>query len=400
MLPGALSGILKIRGVYMQELSDKITRLFQDYCGTPPEAVFHAPGRVNLIGEHTDYNQGFVLPCAIDRRTYMAVKARTDHRFQVISANMGNQTSQWLSSSPPPADGRNPWADYLRGVNEQFLKRGHTPPGMDVVVLGDIPQGAGLSSSASFCVAFATAINHIGGFGMSATDVALLCQAAENEFVGCNCGIMDQLVSAAGKKNHALLIDCSNLEYRAIVLPADMAIVIINSKVIRGLVDSEYNDRRRQCEQAAAYLKVASLREADMQMLQASKPGMDPVAFRRAHHVISENARTEAAALALAVGDYASLSKFMAESHVSMRDDFAITVREIDLLVEIVGRVLGSQGGVRMTGGGFGGCVVALAPKHFGGKITDAVMERYPRETGLNPEIYLCGTSDGAGQLL
>lgn len=383
----------------MRELRDKLVRLFEEHCGAAPDAVFHAPGRVNLIGEHTDYNQGFVLPCAIDRRTYMAVKARSDGMFRVVSANMGSQTSQWRSTEPPASDDRNPWADYLRGVHEQFLKKGKAVSGLDVVTLGDIPQGAGLSSSASFCVAFATAVNDMMGFGLSATEIALLCQAAENEFVGCNCGIMDQLISAAGREQHALLIDCRSLGYRAIALPADMAIVIVNSKVARGLVDSEYNVRRRQCEEAAAALGAVSLREVKMDRLLEGEPLMDPVSFRRARHIVSENARTEEAAAALAVGDYAALSKLMAASHVSMRDDFAITTREIDFLVEIVGRILGDQGGVRMTGGGFGGCVVALAPKRFSGRIVDAVMEQYPRATGLDPEIYLCSSGQGAGRL-
>jgi galactokinase len=371
--------------------------LFRDCWGAVPHAVFHAPGRVNLIGEHTDYNQGFVLPCAIDRRTYIAVKARTDHRIRAVSANIGNMVSEWESSFPPQADARNPWADYLRGVSLQFLKQGSTPPGMDIMVTGDIPQGAGLSSSASLCVAFATAVNHFGGFGLSAIETALLCQAAENEFVGCNCGIMDQLVSAAGRIRHALLIDCRNLQYRAIALPTDMAIVIIDSRLSRGLVDSAYNDRRRQCEAAASSLQAESLREVSMDRLLATESWMDPVAFRRARHVVSENARTEAAAAALSAGDYSGLSGLMAASHVSMRDDFAITTKEIDLLVRIVGEALGNRGGVRMTGGGFGGCVVALAPRALTGAIVEAVSTHYSQATGLHAEIYLCNTSEGAG---
>jgi galactokinase len=383
----------------MREWRDRLSQLFREHCGSGPDAVFHAPGRVNLIGEHTDYNQGFVLPVAIDRRTYMAVKTRADGVFRAISTNMGSQASQWPASELPAADNRNPWANYLRGVHEQFLKQGRDVSGMDVVTLGDVPQGAGLSSSASFCVAFATAINDVQGFGLSAVEIALLCQAAENEFVGCNCGIMDQLISAAGRECHALLIDCRDLGYRAIPLPADMAIIIVDSKVTRGLVDSEYNDRRRQCEQAAVALRAGNLREVGMDRLRCGESLMNPVAFRRARHVVSENARTEAAAVALAAGDYTVLSELMAASHISMRDDFAITTPEIDFLVRLIGRILGDQGGVRMTGGGFGGCVVALAPKRFSDRIIDVVAEQYSRETGLQAEIYLCGTSDGAGRI-
>lgn len=381
----------------MTELHGKVKQSFVRHFRTDPDAVFQAPGRVNLIGEHTDYNGGFVLPCAIDRRTFMAVKVRTDNRFHVIAANVGDTASRWDSSLPIEPDSVNSWSNYLRGVTEQFLKRKKTPPGMDIVVLSDIPQGAGLSSSASLSVAFATAVNHIGKLGMSPIEIARLCQAAENEFVGCKCGIMDQLISASGKRRHALLIDCKDLSYREINLPPDLEILIVDSKVSRGLVDSEYNIRRSQCEEAAAILQVDSLRGADMERLLASERRMAADTFRRARHVISENERTVAAAEALVRGDYAALSRYMAASHASMRDDFEITTPEIDFLVEIVGRVLNERGGVRMTGGGFGGCVVALAPKSCGKSIIDTVTGRYPEKTGLVPEIHLCSASDGAG---
>lgn len=381
----------------MIKLYDEVKRLFTGHFGANPDAVFQAPGRVNLIGEHTDYNAGFVLPCAIDRHTLIAVKIRTDGRFHAVAANMDGRSSEWSSSLPVEAASENSWSNYLRGVTEQFLKRKNRLSGMDIVILGDIPQGAGLSSSASLSVAFAAAVNYIGKLGMSPAEIALLCQAAENEFVGCRCGIMDQLISAAGKQQHALLIDCHDLSYKEINLPSDMEILIVDSKVARGLVDSEYNIRRSQCEEAAAVLQVKSLREADMGRLLDNVSRMPPKTFCRARHVISENERTVAAAKALARGDYAALSALMAASHVSMRDDFEITTPEIDLLVEIVGQVLGEQGGVRMTGGGFGGCVVVLAPKSYSKKIGDAVNEDYPRKTGLTPEIHLCAASDGAG---
>jgi galactokinase len=392
MFTGTLSGT-------MSELYDKVVRLFSEHYGEDPEAVFYAPGRVNLIGEHTDYNEGFVLPCAIDRHTCLAVKTRTDDWFRVVAANLDDRTSEWRSSLPIPPDRENSWSNYLRGVNEQFLKRGQTPVGMDITVLGNIPQGAGLSSSAAFSVAFATAINHTGRLGLSAEEIALLCQAAENEFVGCKCGIMDQLISAAGKRQHALLIDCRSLDYKSINLPADAAIVIIDSKVSRGLVDSEYNTRRSQCEEAAAALGVGSLREASMDGLLAGETLMGTKPFRRARHVISENERTTSAAEALSAGDYTALSGLMSASHASMRDDFEITTPEIDFLVETVSRILGDRGGVRMTGGGFGGCVVALAPKMYSEKIIDAVTAHYSRKTGLIAETHLCTAGDGAGQI-
>ena len=382
----------------LNELAKKTTDLFRLKFYHAPEFLFYAPGRVNLIGEHTDYNNGFVFPCAIDRGTFLAIKSRDDNTVNVIAANFENKSSSWKTDKPIAHDKAQPWSNYLRGVNDQFQKQGKQFRGMDILALGNVPRGAGLSSSASFEVAFATAINQINQFKFTATKIAKLCQAAENDFVGCKCGIMDQLISAAGQEHHALLIDCKTLAFHPIALPQKMAILVIDSKVKRGLVDSEYNTRREQCESAAARMGISSLREATLALLDKEKSNLDYNEFKRARHVISENQRTEKAALAFQTGNYALLSQLMSESHASMRDDFEITTAEIDYLVEIIHEVLQLRGGVRMTGGGFGGCVVALMPETLAQTVIDTVEKKYRAKTSLKAEIHRCVASAGAGK--
>ena len=383
----------------MNKLIESATKVFETTFACTPSHFFQAPGRVNLIGEHTDYNQGFVLPCAIDRGTVLAVSPRSDATVRVIAADLDNADSEWSTAQPIDKSQQHAWSNYLRGVSEQFISQGKHFQGMNIVAVGNIPQGAGLSSSASFSVAFAVAVNELNNFNCSRSELALICQAAENHFVGCHCGIMDQLISAAGHSQQALLIDCADISYQAIDLPSDAAIVIIDSKVTRGLVSSEYNTRRQQCEQAVSDLGLKSLREATMESLEREKSNMAPLVYKRAKHVITENARTLASAEALKSGDYASLSKLMAESHASMRDDFEITVPQIDFLVEQISATLGESGGVRMTGGGFGGCVVALAPDQKASEICETVESLYTKKTGLKAEIHLCKASAGAGKI-
>lgn len=383
----------------MKKIIENVAALFETHFSTPHELLFHAPGRVNLIGEHTDYNNGFVLPCAIDRGTYLAIKTREDNLIRVIAGNLGNATSEWPATLPVEHDSDNAWADYIRGVTEQLLKQGHSIKGMDIAVMGNVPQGAGLSSSASFSVGFATACNAINALDLTPTQVALCCQAAENEFAGCNCGIMDQLISAAGEAGHALLIDCGDYSYEPYSIPDDLAIMIIDSKVKRGLVDSEYNTRRKQCEEAAAIMNVSSLRDATLSLLDDSKDKMTEEVYRRAKHVITENQRTINAAEALANKNYPLLNTLMADSHISMRDDFEVTTPQIDLLVELVGKHLNNDGGVRMTGGGFGGCVVALVPNAKVETISQAIITPYKEATNLGAEIHVCLASAGATEL-
>jgi len=378
-------------------LKEKTTDIFAQHFGAAPSHFFRAPGRVNLIGEHTDYNDGFVLPCAIDYQTVIAAAPRSDSQVEVLAVDFGGQVSRFNLTDPIAKDGAAPWSDYVRGVAWALQQRGHSLPGVNMVIAGDVPQGAGLSSSASLEVAVGTLFNHLGGLGLDGKTIALVGQQAENEFVGVNCGIMDQFISALGQPDHALLIDCRSLEYRAVPIPPDTAIIIVNSNVKRGLVDSEYNTRRRECETAAAHFGVPALRDVSADVFALHEDELDETVAKRARHIITENARTEAAAEVLSADDLPAMGRLMAESHISMRDDFEITVPPIDTLVDIIGGVVGENGGVRMTGGGFGGCVVALTPRELVEPIKTAIAQKYPAASGLDATVYVCRASAGAG---
>ena len=379
--------------------SQRVSAVFAEQFEQQPDLLVRAPGRVNLIGEHTDYNDGFVLPCAIDYETCVAIGRRTDNLVHVVAADYGNQRDLFSLDKPITHHPDQRWSDYIRGVVKCLQERGHALRGLNMVVSGNVPQGAGLSSSASLEVAIGQAFKEAQGLDISQAEIALNGQQAENQFVGCNCGIMDQMISASGEKDHALLLDCRSLETHLIPMPSNLAVLIVNSNVRRGLVDSEYNTRRQQCEAAARHYGVKALRDLDLAALEAGKDGLDEVSYRRARHVVGENTRTLAAADALASGDLARLGELMGQSHAAMRDDFEITVPAIDGLVEIIKAQIGSEGGVRMTGGGFGGCVVAvLRPEKVAAAIA-AVEAEYQARFGLKADCYVCRASAGAGQL-
>lgn len=381
----------------MTTLSEaRVGELFSEFFGTQPRGLVKAPGRVNLIGEHTDYNGGFVLPAAINYYTYIAFAPRADRLLRVVAWNLDNAevlVPLTVDQQPDPA---HYWSDYLRGVVQQLISAGFTLSGGDLYVAGDLPAGAGLSSSASFEMASIRALLSLSGETIDPTQAALLGQAAENQFVGCNCGIMDQLISARGQANSALLIDCQDLSTRAVDMPEDWEILIVHSGVKRGLVDSEYNQRRQQCEQAAAYFGEASLRAVKLADLLAAQDKLDDLSFRRARHVITENHRTLIAADALTRGDLLTLARVMGESHSSMRDDFEITTPEVDRLVEIIAEAGQGRAGARMTGGGFGGCVVTIAPVTLIPRLIAAVKEKYQAETGCTPTLIPARASAGA----
>lgn len=356
-----------------------------------------APGRVNLIGEHTDYNDGFVLPCAINYHTAISGSARKDHQVRVVAVDYGDESDAFdLASTIVPRKDRL-WANYVRGVVKHLLDAGHIFSGADLAISGNVPQGAGLSSSASLEVATGQFFNSLYSLNISPTDLARIGQQAENQFVGCNCGIMDQLISAQGKADHALLIDCRSLVTQAVAMPADIAVVIVNSNVQRGLVGSEYNTRRRQCEEAARFFGVRALRDVNLATFEARVDGLDPVVARRARHIITDSQRAIDLAATLKTGDLAKIGALMAASHASMRDDFEITVPPVDALVDIIKGALGEKGGVRMTGGGFGGCVVALMPEDQIAPVSKAIEAKYRAASGLDAAIYVCRASAGAG---
>ncbi|WP_145495159.1 galactokinase [Yersinia bercovieri] len=372
--------------------------IFRQQFNRDAEVTIKAPGRVNLIGEHTDYNDGFVLPCAIDYETVISCGKRDDRQVRVIAADYDNQQDIFSLDAPIIPHPEYRWADYVRGVVKHLQLRHADFGGADLVISGNVPQGAGLSSSASLEVAVGQALQSLYQLPLSGVELALNGQEAENQFVGCNCGIMDQLISALGQQDHALLIDCRTLETRAVPMPTNVAVVIINSNVKRGLVDSEYNTRRQQCETAARFFGVKALRDVDPNLFFSIQDELDPVVAKRARHVITENERTLAAATALAAGDLKLMGQLMQESHISMRDDFEITVPPIDSLVDIVKSVIGEQGGVRMTGGGFGGCIVALMPTSLVEQVRATVAREYPAHSGGRTEtFYVCQASQGAG---
>ncbi len=379
------------------DLQTITAQTFREQFGSQPKQFYWAPGRVNLIGEHTDYNDGFVLPCAINYGTAIAASPREDNKVSVVACDCDNALSEFELTLPiAKAEEGNFWCNYIRGTAQALIQKGHQLQGANLVVSGNVPLGAGLSSSAALEVVSGLALSYLSGLVIPPAELALAGQSSENDFVGSNTGIMDQMISACGQDNHAILLDCRSLETQSIAMPEGVAVVIINSNVQRGLVDSEYNTRRKQCEAAAAIMGVQALRDADMTLLERHKDKMDHITFRRARHVITENVRTLEASKALSSNNLAAMGELMAQSHISMRDDFEITVPAVDTLVEIVDSAISGDGGVRMTGGGFGGCIVALVPKDNVPAIRNAVETEYTKHTGLKADIHICKAASGA----
>ena len=370
-----------------QALLDRVTNSFAEQFGHAPHLVVRAPGRVNLIGEHTDYNDGFVLPCAIGPANMVAISKRDDDRVDVVAADFDNARDSFALIPPLERNLSQPWADYVRGTLLALQNDGHALSGAKIAIAGNLPKGAGLSSSAALAVAVGKANLALNGIDIDNRRLAQIAQKAECDFVGTQCGIMDQLISAQGKADHALLIDCRSLYVTDILIPDDVAIMIVHSGVTRGLVDGHYNERRRQCEAAAAAMGVSALRDADLDNLAAAV--LDAVTTARARHVITENQRTLDAADALAKNDLAALGRLMAQSHASMRDDFEITIPAIDDLVALLQNAIGDQGGARMTGGGFGGAAVAIMPRARVADVQASIKAAYKTPNGDAPLIMI-----------
>lgn len=372
---------------------------FEQIFSHKSEQVAHAPGRVNLIGDHTDYNDGFVLPVAINFGTDVAASKRNDRIIRVYAHDCGQETIEF-SLDDITFDPNNMWGNYVKGTIK-VLQESDTAffkglSGANIAISGNVPQGAGLSSSASLEIAILNIMVKLYDLSLDGVTAAKLGQSAENNFVGCNCGIMDQLISAMGKQGSAMLLDCQDFSFEDALIPDDISLFIVNSNVKRGLVDSEYNLRREQCEAVAKHFGSTTLREVSLAQLNKARAELDPVLFQRAHHVLTENERTVNALDALNRNDMPRLSQLMADSHTSLRDDFAVSTVKVDALVEIMQEVVGSQGGVRMTGGGFGGCVVAAVKSDLVKQLSDAVNSKYPKVSGLTPDIYICAPSQGA----
>lgn len=377
-----------------QQLIDRVTRAFEANFDQSPQLIISAPGRVNLIGEHTDYNDGFVLPCAIDRETIVAISPTQGEQVDVIACDYDQHDRFDINGAFEHQSDE--WKNHVRGVVASFKARGFIIAGAKIAIGGNIPQGAGLSSSASVSIALGKAISTISQFNdVDETQLALIAQQSENDFVGCACGIMDQLASARSVADHAMLLDCRSLEYEPVAIPQELGLLIIHSGIKRGLVDSAYNDRREQCEKAARYFGVSALRDLDEQRLMAGKGDLDEVSYRRARHVVTENNRVLDTAKAFKAKDFRAISDLMSASHQSMRDDFEITLPAIDQLVELVARIIGDSGGVRMTGGGFGGCVVALLPHGKVEAVQSAVDAHYAAPDGTRATIFQCKAANG-----
>jgi len=375
-------------------LADRLARGFHTAFGAAPALVARAPGRVNLIGEHTDYNDGFAMPIAIGAETRVAFTPRPGGTLDVVALDLG-ETDRFAVAGVAALPGGG-WRNYVRGVVDELNCAGVAVPGGELAIAGSIARGTGLSSSASLEVALAHVWLAAAGLAWSALDIALLAQRAECGFPGVRCGNLDQIASAATRSGHALLIDCRSLALRQIALPDDIAVMIVQSGVERGLVDGEYNTRRAECERAARHLGVAALRDADMAMLDAARGTLDDLAWRRARHVIGDNHRTIAAAAALAAGDLVTTGRLMRESHRSQAEDFGITVPATDDLAACLNAAIGEEGGARQTGGGFGGAVVAVMRAGRVAAVRAAALD-WRTPAGAPPAISIETPAAGAG---
>ncbi|HEY3762367.1 MAG TPA: galactokinase [Verrucomicrobiae bacterium] len=380
----------------LKEISAQVASAFQKKYGRPPRWIVAAPGRVNVIGEHTDYNDGFVLPMAIDRYAVMAADVSKTSAISIYNPQV---TAAQIDISGKVARGEPKWSNYIRGVIAGFQDRGVKVPGLDVLLESNVPLGGGLSSSAALEVCTATLLETAIGKAIDPVEKALLCQKAEHEFAGVPCGIMDQFISVMGREGELLLLDCRSRETEQVPME-DLAvgILIINSNVRHELGSGEYAKRRAQCEAAAKVLDVKSLRDATADGLERAKGKMDDVNYRRARHVIGEIERTLHAAEGCRSSNWPTIGQLMYASHYSLRDDYEVSCPELDAIVEIA-ESIGMKGGIygcRMTGGGFGGCAVALIKTDVADKISKTIAEEYKKKTGVEASLFMSRPAAGA----
>lgn len=381
----------------LQQQARDVSKRFREQFGQAPLWLVAAPGRVNLIGEHTDYNDGFVLPMAIDRYVVMAGAPAPGQEFNVLSLDLGEVRSFRADDSTERKTGD--WSNYLRGVVDGCKAAGLWAGPLNVALQSNVPLGGGLSSSAALEVATATLLEAATGIMLDGRQKAFIAQKAEHDYAGVPCGIMDQYASALCREDHLMLLDCRSAEPTMVSFTApDVAVLIINSNVSHELTGGEYAERRAQCETVAERLKVKALRDVDMLQLEQIRGRLDDTLFRRARHVISENERTLEAADAFSTGQWKRAGELMSASHVSLRDDFEVSCRELDILVELA-LGMGEQGGVlgsRMTGGGFGGCTVTLAHADAVNEIAQKISGDYSTRTGIQPAVYVTRPARGA----
>ena len=383
----------------------RLARLFSSrFSGFP--RIFRAPGRVNLIGEHTDYNDGFVLPAAIDLYTWTATLPRPGHTLHVFSDNLNEAVEIDLAAAHPLP--RDHWSDYVHGVAVMLQKLGVPVAGADMVIHSDVPTGAGLSSSAALEVSVASALLAASGKTLPLAELAKLCQRAENEFVGARVGIMDQFASCFGSAGHAILLDCRSLAYQLLPLPAGVTMVICNTMVKHEHSGGEYNERRAQCEDGVRILKqyypaIRALRDVTLAQLESQRTRqhlepMPELIYRRCHHIVSENERVLRTVQALKAGDLKTVGACMAESHLSMKNDYEISCRELDIMVDLAQKLPGLIG-ARMTGGGFGGCTINLVRADSVEEFRAHITRSYREATGIEPEIYVSAAGAGVTEI-
>jgi galactokinase len=370
-------------------------RFVQKFASNP--RIFRAPGRVNLIGEHTDYNDGFVLPAAIDLYTWAAIAARNDHTINVFSENLNQHTQLDLRTTDTRA--KNHWSDYVAGVVSMVRQLGVVITGADIAIFSTIPAGAGLSSSAALEVSVASALLSASNHSLGLLEIAKLSQGAEVEFVGARVGIMDQFASCFGSAGHALLLDCRSLAHTQFPLPPGIAMVVCNTMVKHGHSGGEYNQRRAQCEQGVQILKslqpgVFALRDVSLTQLLSHRAAFPEVVFRRCRHVVNENERVLRFVNALEYSAFPTLGTCMAESHLSLKNDFEVSCPELDVMVRLAAECEGVIGS-RMTGGGFGGCTINLVESKSVPAFTNRIAKSYKQATQIDPDIYVLRAASG-----
>jgi len=381
--------------------AERAREIFSELHGNRPR-VFRAPGRVNLIGEHTDYNDGFVMPAAIEFYTFAAVGSRADRKLSVYSDNFGEAVEFDLDRIESGPTGH--WSDYVRGVAGVLLSKGTKLRGANLVLRGEVPIGAGLSSSAALEVAVANALLASSGVEMDRAEIARVCQKAEHEYAGTLCGIMDQFISCFGRQQHALMLDCRSLSYQLLPLDDNARLVICNTNVKHELAGGEYNLRRASCEDGVRILrkhlpKIRALRDVTPYELEQFAAELPETTYRRCRHVVSEDVRVEEAAKALSRGDMKGFGGLMAKSHRSLRDDYEVSCAELDTMVEIAAAIDGVYG-ARMTGGGFGGCTVNLVKAGAVEAFTSTIKREYQRMTRLAADVYVCSAAEAAGEVV
>lgn len=373
-------------------ISEQVTQTFKTQFGGTPTYLVRAPGRVNLIGEHTDYNDGFVLPMAIDRAAWIALGPGDDRKVRVYALDY-EETAEFSLTALQKGKG---WAEYIKGVANELKVAGFRVKGWDGVLGGDVPNGAGLSSSAAVEMAAARAFAEVSGFEWKPVRMAQVGQKAENRWVGVNCGIMDQMVSATAQAGNALFLDCRSLAYEQVPIPVGVAVVVMDTSTRRGLVDSAYNERRAQCEEAARFFGVKALRDVSLERFEEERGKIkDETVMRRARHIITENQRVLNAVAAMRANDVHTLGKLFDQSHASLRDDFEVTNEALNQIVAAA-QSHPACFGARMTGAGFGGCAVALVDKGKVDEFVSAVRAGYRQKSELEAMMYVCQASEGA----